>query len=136
VRDAGRTGTVVEIDQRDDLALLAVPGLRARRPRIAAAATETAVTLVLCNGRVLRLPARVIRSVTARIRTPDGEQMVQRPALVLRAEVQSGDSGAPVLTSDGRIAGVIFARDSRAPRVGYAVDAGVLTRWSAPAQPR
>jgi hypothetical protein len=125
--EGGRLAAVVEIDQRDDLAVLSVPGLLARGP-FTGAPTKHAVILVLRGSRVRRVPAQVIRSVTARISTPDGRHVVRRPALVLRTEVLPGDSGAPVLTSDDHVAGVVFARDNLRPGIAYAVDASAFAR--------
>jgi hypothetical protein len=48
--------------------------------------------------------------------------------LVVRAQVAAGDSGAPVLTASGRIAGVLFARSRTRARTAYAADAGAVAR--------
>ena len=124
-RSGGRAARVVAIDERDDLAILAVPGLRARRATIGSATGE-ALILKLRDGGVQALSARVLRSVTVRIRTPDGSRIVTRPALELRAEVLPGDSGAPVLSGDGRVAGIVFARTDFEPEIAFAVRASVL----------
>lgn len=143
--------TVTTIDERDDVALLAVPGLRGAAARTGTVVHGTrlartgtvvhgarlartgtvvpdALVLAIRDGHVQLLAARVQRPVLARIRTPVGGQLVRRPALELRADILPGDSGAPVLSGDGRIAGVIFARADARPRLAYAVDASVLGR--------
>ncbi|MCY7412124.1 MAG: serine protease, partial [Salinibacterium sp.] len=39
----------------------------------------------------------------------------------LAAEVREGNSGGPLLTLDGSVAGVIFARDAESTTIGYAM---------------
>jgi S1-C subfamily serine protease len=121
---ASRAATVVSVDERDDLAELDVPGLAA--PRVKLAPRGGAEVLVIRDGRPRELTARVRRTIRARIRTPDGRHVVRRPALELQADVVSGDSGAPVLTSDGRVVGVVFARSNLRAHTAYAVTAGRL----------
>jgi S1-C subfamily serine protease len=98
VRVDGRPATVVRRDDRLDLALLAVPGVRGAPPRIGRSGA---------------------RHLHARI---DGSAW-RRPVLELRTDVARGDSGTPVLTPAGRLAGVIFARSRDRAGVAYAVDA-------------
>jgi S1-C subfamily serine protease len=116
-----RAATVVAIDQRSDLALLRVPGLRAPEARTAAGRGR-AIVLTLDAARA----GRVRRPIVARILTPDGSRVVRRPSLELRVRIGAGDSGAPVLTPDGRVAGVVFARSDRRPDTAYAVEATLL----------
>jgi hypothetical protein len=116
-----RRGTVLRRDERLDLALLAVPGLRAAP---APPAAGTAV-LVRRDGGVAVLGATVTRRIDARVRQGGTRRVVRRPALELAARTGVGDSGAPVLV-DGRVTGVVFAASSRRPGVAYAVDAAVL----------
>jgi hypothetical protein len=106
----GRPATVVRVDRGNDLALLRVRGVRGEPARFGG---EKGTTLL---GR----PAPIVRHIRASV---DGGP--RRQALELRADVAVGDSGAPVLTADGRVAGVVFAR-SRTRDVAYAVDAGAV----------
>jgi S1-C subfamily serine protease len=71
-------------------------------------------------------PAVVVRRIDARVRTGDGRLLARRPALELRARVVAGDSGAPLVGADGRVAGVLFAQSDGRPGVAYAVDAAAL----------
>jgi S1-C subfamily serine protease len=105
----GRRATVVRRDDRLDLAVLAVPGVDGEPVRIAAGATR-----VVVGGR----PARVVHRALARV---DGSSW-RRPVLEVRARVAAGDSGTPVLTSSGRVIGMIFARSRERTGVAYAVD--------------
>jgi hypothetical protein len=114
-----RRGTVVRRDDRLDLALLDVPGLRAA-PAPPAAGTRV---LVRRDGAAAALSATVTRRIDARVR--QGDRVARRPAVELVAPIGVGDSGAPVL-HDGRVVGVVFATSSRRDEVAYAVDAAVL----------
>jgi S1-C subfamily serine protease len=120
-----RRATILAVDQRNDLALLSVPGLQAKPAKLAGARGDVLV-LVLRRRHVHPLLARVRRPIMARIRTPDGRRVVRRHALELRVDVVPGDSGAPVVTSDGRIMGVIFARSNAHAHTAYAVAADAL----------
>jgi S1-C subfamily serine protease len=118
----GRSATVQSVDQTNDLAVLSVPGLHAPRTRFRSASSDV-VVLVVRRGRVVALPAHVRRLIIARIRTPDGRRVVRRPALELAADIAPGDSGAPVVTRDGRVVGVVFAQSNRREHTAYAVSA-------------
>ena len=103
---------VVRVDRRNDLALLRVAG----PPRRAAARS------VGGDGTtVLGRPAPIVRRISASV---DGGPRLA--ALELRAEVVVGDSGAPVIGADGRVAGVVFARSRTRADVAYAVDGGAV----------
>jgi hypothetical protein len=108
----GRRASVARVDRRLDLAVLRVPGVRGERPRLAENADA---------NTVLGRPAPVVRRIAARV---DGGPA--RPAL--RADVSPGDSGAPLVTSIGRVAGVVFARSSSRPSTAYAVDASAVAQ--------
>ena len=108
----GRRATVLRRDDRLDLAVLAVPGVDGEPPRVATHATRA-----LLGAR----PARVVRRMHARV---DGGPA--RPALEVRVDVAAGDSGAPLVTASGRLAGIIFARSRNRPSTAYAVDAAAL----------
>jgi hypothetical protein len=103
VRVDGRAATVVRRDDRLDLAVLSVPGIDGPRARF--------------GGH----PYGEVRRASARV---DGSAW-RRPVLELRAEVEDGDSGTPVLTPSGRVAGVIFARSTTRPGVAWALDCRV-----------
>ena len=147
----GRLAVGTRADVTADLALLAVGG-RAPRPaaRLATGTSAGGGTADLTSGlldgggdgsdpagpvvvRVLRhgaprdLPARIVRRVTARVGRAFETHRVSRPALELDAAgIRAGDSGAPVLDGDGRVAGVVFARSSGRGRTAWAVDAAAV----------
>jgi S1-C subfamily serine protease len=114
-----RAARVVRTDPRLDLAVLAVAGLRAPAARLARDGDELRV-LVVRARRATTVDSPVRRRVRARVW---GAPPAVRPALELEARVAAGDSGAPAVTAQGRVAGVVFARSTGRPRTTYAVDA-------------
>ena len=114
----GRRANVLFVDRANDVALLSIPGLHAPATRFGTARGHV-VVLVMRRNHVRALPAHVRRSINARIRTLDGH-VVRRPALELAADIAPGDSGAPVVTGDGRVAGVIFAQSNERAHTAYA----------------
>jgi S1-C subfamily serine protease len=111
-----RSAAVLRIDRRNDLALLAV----GRRPRPTSLTAGGPWLVVRRDGRIEAMPARVRRRIAANV---DG---ATRPALEVAADVVAGDSGAPLLASDGRLLGVVFASSERRAATAYAVDGRVL----------
>jgi S1-C subfamily serine protease len=126
---AVRSARVLALDRRADLALLAVPRLRGAGLETATTGSEDRVDVVVVrDGRVVTIATSVRRSIDARVSAPGAGRALRRPALELEARVMSGDSGAPVLTADGELAGVLFARSRNRPDTAYAVDAVAVER--------
>jgi S1-C subfamily serine protease len=132
----GRRVRVLRIDRRNDLALLSVPGLRAAAPDIASAANDEHLRVVrVRDGAPSLLSVHVRRSIVAHVRAAGSARAFARPALELSAleghgHAASGDSGAPVITDSGAVAGVIFAASRNRADTAYAVEAGQLRRLS------
>jgi len=124
VRTSSGRARVLRRDVRADLALLSVDGLRAPTLETAAVKGGDSVRLFLIrDGRVARTSATVRRAIRAHVSAPGASRVLTRPALELDARLRAGDSGAPVLTEDGSLAGVLFARSRRDGSTAYAVDA-------------
>jgi S1-C subfamily serine protease len=122
------SGVVVVYDPHRDLAVIDVPGLNAP---VLPFATSTAKpdddAIVLgypLDGPYDAEPAR-IRDVRA-IRGPDiyNDATVTRDIYTLRGLVRSGNSGGPLISSDGDVLGVIFAAAADDPQTGFALTAG------------
>jgi S1-C subfamily serine protease len=119
-----RRARVVATNRRLDLAVLAVPGLKAPVMSVASPRANQAARVIVVRGsRSRSLQATVRRLITARVRDDPGAVARVRPALELDAAVSQGDSGAPVLDAKGRIIGMVFAQASYRDDRTYALDA-------------
>lgn len=131
------TGTVVYFDPIDDLAVIAAPGLTAPAltlvPTIAVGA-DAAVQGYPFGGPFSSLAARVMTVSMAGVRDIYGASTNPREVYTLAAEVREGNSGGPLLTLDGTVAGVVFARDGEDPLVGYAMTMTELAPVAAEAE--
>jgi S1-C subfamily serine protease len=117
-------------DPDTDIAVLRVPGLAATPLRFAGqpgASRQDAIIAGFPENRDVRNlfvgPAR-IRDVQ-RIRGPNiySTRTVTREAYAIRGAVRSGNSGGPLLATDGSVYGVIFAAALDDPDTGFALTA-------------
>lgn len=119
--------TIVYVDEQVDIAVLAVPGLP--QVPLTLAATERgsgddAIILGYPGGGDLQVgPARV-RDLSE-IRGPNfrADGAVSREVYSLYGQVRSGNSGGPLLGTDGSVLGVVFASAIDDPSTGYALSA-------------
>jgi S1-C subfamily serine protease len=130
VREPGgqRAAAVIHFDPDLDLAVLAAPGLES--PAIAWTSTpaerETeGATLGFPGGQreMVVKPASVLQRGEAIGRDIYGRGLAPRDVLTLTGGVQRGDSGGPFVTSEGAVAGVVFAANAAEPGIGYALTA-------------
>ena len=120
-------GTVVVYDAERDLAVIYVPGLRepvlpfVQRP--AATGANAVVLGYPLDGPYNAQSARV-RDVS-QITGPDiyDQNDVTREIYTIRALVRSGNSGGPLVTTNGQVLGVIFAAAADNRNVGFALTA-------------
>jgi S1-C subfamily serine protease len=118
--------TVVLYDPERDVAVLSVPGLGGTLLRFAGPVSRGQSTIVLGypeDGPFTPVAARV-RSVQ-NARGPDIYQNreVTRKIYSIYSTVRPGNSGGPLITPAGRVAGVVFAAAVDNPRTGYALTA-------------
>ncbi|RKN17044.1 serine protease [Micromonospora musae] len=120
-------GDVVVYDPDRDLAVLHVPGLPGPSMRFAAGNAGTGADAIVLgfplDGPYNAQSAR-IRDVD-RITGPDiySSGDVTREIYTIRALVRSGNSGGPLVSSNGLVLGVIFAAAADDPNTGFAVTA-------------
>jgi S1-C subfamily serine protease len=117
---------VVVFDPRRDLAVLYVPDLRASALGLddGGGRGDSGVVAGFPQGGPFQLePARIRDTIEAR--GPDIYQrsQVTRQVFSLYANVQPGNSGGPLLTPDGDVYGVVFAKSLDDPKTGYALTA-------------
>lgn len=129
--------TAVAFDPQLDVALLYAPDLKGSALRFAAAdpgrgATGAAIGYA-GGGPMVILPAGVAGSYTATGRDIYGRNEIQRRILELRAAIQPGDSGGPLILSDGTIGGLVFAESRTDQSVGYALTPTAVATRIAPA---
>ncbi|MBI2777031.1 MAG: MarP family serine protease [Chloroflexi bacterium] len=120
-----RTAQVVFFDPRLDVALLYVPGLGGSS--LVFATTEPGRGAVGATfgypggGNAVVTPAAVTGSYTAEGLDITGTVRVSREIIELRAQVDPGDSGGPLLLTDGTVGGLVFAESRSDDTVGYAL---------------
>ena len=121
--EPARDGRIVYFDPVDDLAVIAVDVDAAPLPLDDALAPGGvgAVQGYPHGGPFSTVPAGVL--ATGTISVPDiyGTGGSPRSVHTLDADVQPGNSGGPLLTEEGAVAGVVFARDTARAEVGYAM---------------
>lgn len=117
-------GSVVYFDPVDDLAVIVVPGLDAQALPTAPTipeGTDAAFQGYPYGGPFSSGAAEVLSVSVARVQDIYGSASSPREIYTLAASVREGNSGGPLLSLDGRVVGVIFARSGDTANVGYAV---------------
>ncbi len=126
-------GRVVAFDPANDLALIAVDALDAPPLTIAEApaGSDVAIAGYPFGGPLELRPARVMS--VGPITIEEGGRTSTRDVTTLAADVDHGNSGGPVLTGDGAVGAVVFAKSESVANVGYAVPSTILAPLAADA---
>ncbi|WP_173923657.1 MarP family serine protease [Agromyces sp. Marseille-P2726] len=121
------SGQVVAFDAENDLALIAVTGLETPPLAIADATSgaDVAVAGYPFGGPFELRPGRVI--TVGPLTIQEGGRSSTRDVMTLAADVDHGNSGGPVLTGDGAVGGVVFAKSDSVANVGYAIPIATLS---------
>ncbi|MEA5453830.1 MarP family serine protease [Sinomonas sp. JGH33] len=119
-----RTAHVVYFDGVHDLAVLAVDGLPL--PALTLTGNSPAGTSAAFGGYPLGGPFAMRPAViqgTTTVLAPDiyGANAVPKTVYQISGQVQQGNSGGPLLTLDGAVTGVVFAKSENTDGVGYAI---------------
>jgi S1-C subfamily serine protease len=120
---------VVLLDAETDVAVLDVPGLDASALSLTGADDDAgrgdaAVVAGYPEGGGLDLQAATVAQRTeARGQDIHGESVVTRDIFTIRSTVRPGNSGGPLLTTDGQVAGMVFARSVTDSDTGYVLTA-------------
>ena len=118
------TGHVVIFDAKRDLAVLDVPGLPAdplpQGPDLERGDSGVVAGFPL-DGPYRLDAARVREVVDARGSDIYGRPGTSREVYSLYAQVRPGNSGGPLLSTDGRVVGVVFAKSLDDDSTGYAL---------------
>ncbi len=122
--------TVVAFDPRLDAAVLHVPGLDSGPLAVAAAEPESGDDAVVAGfpggGRFRADAVRIRATVTARGEDIYGHAGVEREVYSFRGLVEPGNSGGPLLTTDGRVLGMVFGAGVSDAATGFAITAPQL----------
>lgn len=119
-----REGRIVYFDPIDDIAVVAVDGLDATALAVAAVlppGTAAAVQGYPHGGPFQSVPATVLSVGTVPVPDVYDETAAPREIYSLQADVRPGNSGGPLLTDDGEVAGIVFARGIDSDSRGYAM---------------
>ncbi|MGW1288513.1 MarP family serine protease [Streptomyces sp. NPDC002586] len=117
---------VVLFDPDRDVAVLYVPGLHAPVLRFdtTAARSDSAVVAGYPQDGGLNLQAATVASrVQATGQNIYNDATVTRDIYSIRSTVRPGNSGGPLLTKNGRVFGVVFARSTSDAETGYVLTA-------------
>ncbi|WP_255953320.1 MarP family serine protease [Streptomyces odontomachi] len=119
--------TVVLYDWERDIAVLDVPDLKAPALQFASTDAGSGSGAIVAgfpeNGAYDVRPARVRGRITANGPDIYHRGTVRRDVYSLYATVRQGNSGGPLLTPDGKVYGVVFAKSLDDPDTGYALTA-------------
>ncbi|MEV6094501.1 MarP family serine protease [Streptomyces cellulosae] len=128
VGGVGRTyeARVVLFDAQTDVAVLYVPDLVAPVLAFDSDAERGAAAVVAGypqDGDLNLQAATVAGRVQARGQNIYNDAPVTREIYSIRSTVRPGNSGGPLLTTDGRVFGVVFARSTSDAETGYVLTA-------------
>ncbi|MEZ0106182.1 S1-C subfamily serine protease [Catenulispora sp. EB89] len=118
--------TVVLFDPKRDIAVLDVPSLKASPLNFDLTGKANDSSLVVGypeDGPFTVDAARIREQITATGADIYSNGNVRRQVFALYAQVQQGNSGGPLLSTDGKVLGVVFAKSLEDKNTGYALTA-------------
>jgi S1-C subfamily serine protease len=126
VGDGTRSATVVYYNPRIDVAVLAVPdldGLTLPFDTTGRSKQNAAALGFPQDGPYDAEPIRI--RAEQKLRSPDiyGNSSVTREVFSLRGLIRPGNSGGPLVSTSGKVLGLVFAASVTDPQTGYALTA-------------
>ena len=125
------TARVVVFDPDKDVAVLYVPDLQRPALRFSQQGASPGASAIVVgypeDGPFTARAARVRNRLSARGNDIYSEKEVTRDIYGVRSIVRPGNSGGPLLTTQGNVYGVVFAAATDDPETGYALTAGEVT---------
>jgi len=118
--------TVVLFDPKRDIAVLDVPSLKASPLNFDLNGKANDSSLVVGypeDGPFTVDAARIREQITATGADIYSNGNVRRQVFALYAQVQQGNSGGPLLSTEGKVLGVVFAKSLEDKNTGYALTA-------------
>lgn len=119
---------VVHYDTRNDLALLRIDADLPALPiaPVSRRGTTGAVLGYPENGPYTITPARLGDTRTVLSEDSYGRGPFERRIIFLRGKVRSGNSGGPMVDSQGRVVATVFAATTAGPNGGFAIPNGIV----------
>jgi S1-C subfamily serine protease len=124
-----KPATVVLYNPDVDIALLSVPGLgEPPLPVASGSVGQKGAVFGHPNGQdpLAIQPATIAQQVTALGEDLYGNRSTERQVYVLAAQLTYGDSGAPVVDTNGQVVGIAFAIAPDRPTTAYALSTSEL----------
>jgi len=116
---------VIAFDPELDIAILRADGLRGDpltlQTHVASDGTPAAALGYPGGGEFTAKPAVVLDSFQARGKDIYNQQDSTREVYSIKADIQNGNSGGPLIDAEGSVVGVVFARSTSYQNVGYAL---------------
>lgn len=127
--------TIVLYQPRPDIAVLRVPGLDAPALSLGSPAPYGASAVVAgypeTDGKItFTLSAATVGARLSASTGLKGIAPVSRQVYTIRAPVQYGNSGSPLLAGNGTVYGVVFAKSATEPDTGYALTASEVEGYA------
>ncbi len=122
-------GQVIYFDPQKDVAVIATEELDTRIALFAKGKAETGESVAVAGfpdgGNLSLTPARISGMLSARGENIYGDIGVERNVYSLRSKVIPGNSGGPLVNSDGQVLGLVFGSNTDSD-IGYALTNGEL----------